>query len=150
STLEEALLADLLVVVSDGASAEMARQHDVVLEVLASLGASEQPRIDVINKVDLMERVPEWPGAIPISARTGEGIEALLEEIKRRLRGIARPLRVLIPYAQGGLLAALHDGAQVVKEEYTESGVMVEAIADEQMAGRLSAKLGAQALAWLD
>ena len=149
STLEEALLADSLVIVSDGASPEMARQHDVVLEVLASLGAGDQPRIDVINKVDLMEKTPEWPGAIPISAKTGEGIEALLEEIKRRLRGVQRPLRVLIPYAQGGLLAMLHEGAQVTAEEYTDSGVAVEAMADEQIAGRLAAKLGAQALTWL-
>ena len=149
STLEEALLADILVIVSDGASPEMARQHDVVLEVLASLGAGDQPRIDVINKVDLMEKTPEWPGAIPISAKTGEGIEALLEEIKRRLRGVQRPLRVLIPYAQGGLLAMLHEGAQVTAEEYTDSGVAVEAMADEQIAGRLAAKLGAQALTWL-
>ena len=150
STLEEALLADLLVIVSDGASAEMAHQHDVVLEVLSSLGASDRPRIDVINKVDLMERTPEWPGAIPVSAKTGEGMEALLGEIKRHLRGMARPLRVTIPYAQGSLLAALHDGAQVIREEYTENGVTVEAMTDEQMAGRLSAKLGAQALMWLD
>ena len=150
STLEEALLADLLVIVSDGASAEMAHQHDVVLEVLSSLGASDRPRIDVINKVDLMERTPEWPGAIPISAKTGEGMEALLGEIKRHLRGMARPLRVTIPYVQGSLLAALHDGAQVIREEYTENGVTVEAMTDEQMAGRLSAKLGAQALMWLD
>ena len=149
STLEEELLADSLVIVSDGASPEMARQHDVVLEVLASLGAGDQPRIDVINKVDLMEKTPEWPGAIPISAKTGEGIEALLEEIKRRLRGVQRPLRVLIPYAQGGLLAMLHEGAQVTAEEYTDSGVAVEAMADEQIAGRLAAKLGAQALTWL-
>ena len=150
STLEEALLADLLVIVSDGASAEMAHQHDVVLEVLSSLGASDRPRIDVINKVDLMERTPEWPGAIPVSAKTGEGMEALLGEIKRHLRGMARPLRVTIPYVQGSLLAALHDGAQVIREEYTENGVTVEAMTDEQMAGRLSAKLGAQALMWLD
>ena len=150
STLEEALLADLLVIVSDGASAELAHQHDVVLEVLSSLGASDRPRIDVINKVDLMERTPEWPGAIPISAKTGEGMEALLGEIKRHLRGMARPLRVTIPYVQGSLLAALHDGAQVIREEYTENGVTVEAMTDEQMAGRLSAKLGAQALMWLD
>ena len=55
----------------------------------------------------------------------------------------------MIPYAQGGLLAALHDGAQVIREEYTENGVAVEAMADEQLAGRLAARLGAQALTWL-
>ena len=47
STLEEALLADVLLIVSDGASGEMIRQHDVVLEVLSSLGAADKPMIDV-------------------------------------------------------------------------------------------------------
>ena len=67
-TLEEALLADILLIVSDGASEEMLHQHDVVLEVLSSLGAQDRPMIDVVNKVDLLENRPEWPGAFFISA----------------------------------------------------------------------------------
>lgn len=63
STLEEALLADVLLIVSDGASGEMIRQHDVVLEVLSSLGAADKPMIDVINKADLPGvTANEWPG----------------------------------------------------------------------------------------
>ena len=97
STLEEALLADVLLIVSDGASEEMLHQHDVVLEVLASLGAADKPKIDVINKIDLLQTPPQWPGALPISAKTGEGIDALLAAIKRQLRGVQRPLRVHVP-----------------------------------------------------
>ena len=150
STLEEALLADILLIVSDGSSDEMHHQHDVVLEVLASLGASDKPMIDVINKVDVMECLPQWPGALPISAKTGKGIDKLLEEILRQLRGVQRKLRVMIPYAQGAAISMLHENGNVLSEEYTDTGIAVEVMADDQLYGRLSAKLGEKALIWLD
>lgn len=150
STLEEALLADILLIVSDGASDEMLHQHDVVLEVLASLGAADKPKIDVINKVDLLESLPQWPGAMPISAKTGEGIDALLDEIKRQIRGVQRKLRVSIPYAQGALTSMLHSSGAVLCEEYTDTGVVIEAMADDQIYGRLASKLGEKALVWLE
>ncbi|MGN0997230.1 MAG: GTPase HflX [Candidatus Ventricola sp.] len=150
STLEEALLADVLLIVSDGASEEMLHQHDVVLEVLASLGAADKPMIDVINKIDLLQTPPQWPGALPISARTGEGIDALLAAIKRQLRGVQRPLRVQVPYAQGAVLSMLHDEGVVLSENYAEDGVQVEVMADEPLYGRLAARLGARAVSWLE
>ena len=150
STLEEALLADVLLIVSDGASEEMLHQHDVVLEVLASLGAADKPKIDVINKIDLLQTPPQWPGALPISAKTGEGIDALLSAIKRQLRGVQRPLRVHVPYAQGAVLSVLHDEGVVTSESYEEDGVLVDVMADEALYGRLTARLGAQAVSWLE
>ena len=150
STLEEALLADILLIVSDGASDEMLHQHDVVLEVLSSLGAQDRPMIDVVNKVDLLETRPQWPGAFFISAKTGEGVAALLEEVKRRIRGVQRRLRVQIPYAQGALTSMLHSSGGVLSEEYTDSGVVIEAMADDALYGRLAARLGGDALAWLE
>ena len=151
STLEEALLADVLLIVSDGASGEMIRQHDVVLEVLSSLGAADKPMIDVINKADLPGvTANEWPGAIAISAKKGEGLDALLEAIRLKLRGAARPMRAVIPYAQGGLLAKIHADGQVLGEEYTAEGIDVTALADEQLFGRLAAQLGEQAVTWQD
>lgn len=150
STLEEALLADILLIISDGSSEEMLHQHDVVLEVLASLGAADKPKIDVINKVDLLSKLPQWPGAIPVSAKTGEGIENLLEEIKRQIRGVQRHARALIPYAQGGLISMLHESATVLNEEYTDTGITAEFMADEETISRLAAKIGEQALTLLD
>jgi len=150
STLEEALLADILLIISDGASDEMLHQHDVVLEVLDSLGASDRPKIDVINKVDMLASLPTWPGAIPISAKTGDGIDLLLEEIKKQLRGVQRKLRVTIPYAQGALLSMLHNIGSVISEEYTEDGMIVEAMGDEELFGRLASKLGEKAILWME
>ena len=149
STLEEALLADVLVIVSDGSSDEMVHQHDVVLDVLASLGASDKPTIDVINKIDRMDTVLQWPGALGISAKNGTGMDALLDEISRKIKGVQRTVRVEIPYAQGGILSMLHDSANVLNEEYNERGVLVEAMIDDQIAGRLAGKLGSEALVWL-
>ena len=149
STLEEALLADVLLIISDGASEEMDKQHDVVLHVLASLGASDKPMIEVINKVDRLENKPQWPGALCISAKTGEGIDALLEEISARVKGIQRTVRVLIPYTHGSLLSMLHEGANVLKEEYNEHGILIEAMVDDMISSRLAGKLGSEALEWL-
>lgn len=149
STLEEALLADVLLIVSDGASDEMHKQHDVVLQVLASLGASDKPMIEVINKIDRLDCKPQWPGALGISAKTGEGIDALLEEISRSVKGIQRTVRVLIPYTQGHLLSMLHEGANVLKEEYNENGILVEAMVDDLIGSRLAGKLGSEALEWI-
>ena len=150
STLEEALLADILLIVSDGASDEMVHQHDVVLDVLDKLGASDRPTIDVINKIDLMEGKSMWPGALPISAKTGEGLDALLDEIHKKLNGIQRPVRVTIPYSQGRMLSVVHEDGRVLSEEYTDAGTVVKAMIDEQTYGRLAAVLGAEALSYVE
>jgi len=149
STLEEALLADVLLIVSDGASEEMHKQHDVVLQVLASLGASDKPMIEVINKIDRIDSAPQWPRAIGISAKTGEGIDVLLEEIGNRIKGVQRTVKVLIPYTQGSILSMLHEGANVLKEEYNEHGILIEAMVDDQIGSRLAGKLGSEAMEWL-
>ena len=72
-------LADVLVIVNDGASEEIMQQHDTVLQVLSDLGATEQPRIEVINKCDLYTDEAGAPmlipGAVRLSAKTGEGVD---------------------------------------------------------------------------
>lgn len=141
STLEEALLADVLLIVSDGASDEMLHQHDVVLEVLDSLGASDRPRIDVINKVDLLDKLPLWPGAVPVSAKTGEGLDSLLDEIRKQLHGIQKTIRVLIPYQYGNLVSMLHEKANIRTQEYIDTGIMIEADVDDEIINRLNSRI---------
>ena len=80
----------------------------------------------------------------------GEGLDALLEAIRLKLRGAARPMHAVIPYAQGGLLAKIHADGQVLGEEYTAEGIDVTALADEQLFGRLATQLGEQAVTWQD
>ena len=146
STLEEAMLADVLLIVSDASNEEVYHQHQVVREVLVSLGAGDKPVIDVLNKADKAGVLPQIPGGIPVSAKTGEGIDALLEEITRRILAVQQPAWVRIPYAHSALLSALHDGNRVMEEEYTEEGTRVKAMLDDATRAMLVRKLGVDAV----
>ena len=90
STLDEAALADVLVIVSDGSSPDMLQQHDTVEQVLEELGATDQKRIEVINKCDVGDPDLSLPGAVIISAKTGEGLGDLKEPSPRRCRNPTR------------------------------------------------------------
>ena len=146
STLEEAMLADLLVIVSDASSAEVYAQREVVCGVLESLGAADKPVIDVLNKMDAAERTPDIPGALPISAKSGEGIEALMEAIARELMQLQRPVWVRVPYAQSTALSRLHDENRVLEERYEAEGTLVRAMVDDETFSRLVRVLGPKAI----
>lgn len=146
STLEEALLADLLVIVSDASSPDMQRQHDVVLETLDSLGSGDKPILDVLNKMDKVDETPMLPGAVCISAATGNGIDLLLEKITTHLHADQRTARLLIPYTKGSVLSALHNEATVLEEAYEEEGTLVKARMTQSLLDKVLWELGANAL----
>ena len=146
STLEEALLADLLVLVSDASSPDMHKHHEVVLQVLTELGAGDKPVLNVLNKADKAEEIPILPGALTISAATGEGIEALTEAIAKQLLASQRTVRLLIPYSRGTLLSWLHDGAAVLEERYEAEGTLVMVRLEQAKLDRLLSELGYAAL----
>ena len=123
STLEEAADADVLVIVSDGASPEIAQQHDTVEEVLRELGAEGQPRIECVNKTDLgPQDLPFIPGAIAVSAKTGEGLDRLRAAIADALQKTTATVTVFLPYARGSELAEIRAMGRVTGEEYTDTG----------------------------
>ena len=133
ATLEEAALASVVVIVSDGASPEMHAQHATVLEVLESLGATEAPRIDVLNKCDRFAEQPDaLPGALPISALTGEGVPALLARIEDSLSEGTKAWRLLIPYQNYSLMDRLHRAGGILNQEHREDGVLLTMRADER------------------
>ena len=142
STLEEAALADVLVIVSDGASREMLRQHETVEEVLASLGATEQPRIEVINKVDLGLSSPSIPGAVMVSAATGEGLEELRARIARELQKSYAPVTFFLPFSQYGVLSQIRPLGRVVNESYTDEGTELTIILSQTDRDRIVSKYG--------
>lgn len=142
STLEEAALADVLVIVSDGASHEMLQQHETVEEVLADLGATEQPRIEVINKVDLGLANPAIPGAVMISAKTGEGLEELKNRIARELQKTYAPVTFFLPFSQYGVLAQIRPLGRVISENYTDEGTELTIILAQADRDRLVSKYG--------
>jgi GTP-binding protein HflX len=135
STLEEVAEADLVLHVVDASAPEeeldeMLRAVDDVLE---EIGAGDRPRLLVLNKADALdaERRRELsfrhPEGVLVSALTGEGLEALGERIAEEFERTLRDVELLLPYAEGGRLAELHDVAGDLEREDTPEGVRVRA-----------------------
>ena len=142
STLEEALYADLIVIVSDASSEHCAEQRGVVLEVLNQLGASCKPTIEVLNKCDRLTSLPlSTPGIIAISAQSGQGLDELRAELGRRIGLMRHRVRLTIPYAEGAVLSLVHDKGQVLSEEYTDTATVVECLLDGTLAQRVEKML---------
>ena len=144
STLEEATLADILLIVSDAASPDCLKQHQVVLEVLNQLGASQQPRIDVLNKCDSAENIPFLPGAVHVSATQGTGIDELLGRIASLLNAKRQQVELLVPFSQYGAVSDVRSLGQIVSEEHLEEGTRITALLEESALSRLITKYGKQ------
>ena len=124
ATLEELEYADLLLHVIDVSNPEWQQQAAVVENLIRELGAGELPRIDVFNKSDRLpagEIMPHGEDICSISARTGEGVDKLLEMIASRLDSGSRRVELRIPYDKGGLLDQLYREAKVESVEYGET-----------------------------
>ena len=144
STLDEAALADVLLIVNDGASSEMYKQHDTVVQVLAELGATEQPRIEVVNKCDLGTAEPTFPGAVMVSAKTGEGLDELQRRIAAELQKTYAPVTFVLPFSQYGLVSQIRPLGRVVNEVYTDEGTELTIIIGNADRDRLVSKYGKQ------
>lgn len=144
STLDEAVLADVLVIVSDGASDQMQAQHDTVEQVLQELGATEQPRIEVLNKCDLGFAAPSIPGATLVSAKTGEGLDELKQRIANELQKTYAPVTFFLPFAQYGLMSQLRPLGRVVSEQHTDKGTELTMVISQADRERVVSRLGVQ------
>jgi GTP-binding protein HflX len=146
ATLEETRRAELLVHVLDGSAPEqqVAVMRRSVEQTLEEIGAGERPRLLVLNKVDLLDDAAReevrlrHPDAVLVSAATGEGLAELGERIERELVHSLRRVDLLVPYADGGSLAELHEVAGDVSRENTPDGVRVNALVPAQMAARMA------------
>ena len=139
STLEEALYADLLVVVSDLSSPHYAQQRATVFEVLNDLGAADKPILEALNKADQVSigGVIEPADAILISAKSGRGLDKLKAEISRRIAALRHRAELTIPYDKGNVLSLIHGKGQVLEEEYTAEGTCVVALLDAALYQRV-------------
>ena len=131
STLEEAANADLLVHVVDGSHPDPSGQIAAVHEVLSEVGAVDIPELIVFNKADRIDDQRRIllrgmsPGALIVSARTGEGMDALRERIEERIPIPDVHVELLVPYARGDVIARLHEIGEGVRTSYTEQGTRV-------------------------
>ena len=124
ATLEELEYADLLLHVIDVSNPEWKEQAQVVENLILELGAGDLPRINVFNKSDCVpagEIMPHGEDICAISAKTGEGVDKLLEMIDKRLDKGTRRVVLHLPYDKGGLLDMLYREAKVESVEYSET-----------------------------
>src|SRR5829696_3534795 len=136
STLEETLVADLVLHVVDG-SAEEERLSEMVRsveDVLHEIGAGELPVAIVLNKIDRVDPLGRrrlanlFPGAPQVSAVTGEGLDELRAFLAERFADRWETVRLLVPYDQGARLSELYAlGTPVDERQDTEAGVLVVA-----------------------
>lgn len=135
STLEEALEADLLVVVSDLSSPNYQAERQVVFSVLRELGAQNVPVIEALNKADKVDigGAFEPRDAVLISATTGMGLDRLREEIAKQVARIRRPAEFVIPYEKGAALSLLYKRGNVLETEHRGDGTYVKCLADSQL-----------------
>ncbi len=130
STLEEAVLADVLIHVTDVSNPDYESHIKVVESVLSDIGAVGKPVINLFNKVDLAGgEIPSEKGVF-ISAKTGEGRDKFLETLSDVCPGKKQKIRVLIPYSKGDIVNNLHETQKVLEEEFTESGTRLTLLAD--------------------
>jgi GTP-binding protein HflX len=146
ATLEETRRADLLAHVLDGSAPEAlaATMQRSVEQTLDEIGAGDRPRLLVLNKVDLLDPDERddlrltHPDAVLVSGVTGEGLDVLGERIERELAHTLSPIELLVPYANGGSLAELHELAGNVTREDTPNGVRVRALVPARVAERFA------------
>jgi GTPase len=146
ATLEETVLADLIVHVVDASEPEHQRLEAMgaVDSVLEEIGAGDRPRLVVFNKIDLLdpadvrELTIREPDAIPISAVTGGGLDELRDRIESAFEDTLRPVELLLPYSEGGTLAELHELAGDLDREDRPDGVLVRARVPAALAYRFT------------
>jgi len=147
ATLQEALAANLLLVLVDGSSPEALEQIKTVDEVLDELGAADLPRVTVCNKVDLVadraQLAPLWQAdqkAMAVSVLTGEGIDELLAAMQAHIAAAEQRVSILVPHAAGSLHAEIRAKATVLSEFYSERGCLMEIQVSPALLGRLLAE----------
>jgi GTP-binding protein HflX len=136
STLEETLVADLVLHVVDASASEERLDEMIgsVEAVLHEIGADEVPLELVLNKIDLVDPLGRrrlanrFPGALQVAAATGEGLNALRARIAGRFADRYEDVRLLLPYDQGAKLAELYAlGAPIEEREDGDEGVLIRA-----------------------
>lgn len=141
STLEEAVVADILLHVIDASSPESDNQCEVVERVLSEIGAFPKPVIGVFNKCDRLEEEPvilnSYDANVCISAKNNIGIDELMQKIADVAPGKKQKVKACIPYNMGAVVNELHQTQKILSEEYAAEGTLMELLVDDVMYERI-------------
>ncbi|MFC8302092.1 GTPase HflX [Specibacter sp. NPDC057265] len=144
STLEEVADADLILHIVDASHPDPEGQIAAVRTVFAEVGALQIPEIIILNKADIadpfvVERLRQRePRTVVVSARTGQGIEELLEAIAEAIPHPSVPLTLMIPYDRGDVLNKLHGSdAEIISLEHGEKGTVAQVRVREDLAAEV-------------
>ncbi len=138
ATLEELSYADVLLHVIDISNPEWETQARVVDGLIAQLGASETPCLRVFNKCDAYIGIlPHGEDVVCISAKSGEGADVLVKKLLEMLDRGKKQVRLEIPYSDAGLVDLLKRETAVIGIEYTDSGIIAEAVVTPDVFGRV-------------
>ena len=131
STLDEIRGADLVLHVVDASSPEYDKQMRAVEDTLEQIGAHGIARILVFNKIDLVDAstrlalASRFPGAVFVSAETGEGVDELIDAIARAATASETLMEVVVPFSRGDLTSVAHSRCTVLAESYDERGTIM-------------------------
>ena len=149
ATLEEAIHAELLLHVVDISSPTAWQQTEAVDEVLASLDCDAIPQITLLNKIDIANDASmaemlacHRPGAISISAVTGQGLDRLTEAVTEQMQRNSVDVTVQVPHSEGKLLNEFIRLAEVKERRYVPDGVELDISIDLAQLSQLQGRYG--------
>ncbi|MCL2426097.1 MAG: GTPase HflX [Oscillospiraceae bacterium] len=141
ATLEELKYADIIVHVIDASSSEWMEQVYVVDEMIAALGANDTPRLEAYNKCDVLtsDVRPRGDSIVEISAKTGEGIDTLLQKIEESLSSTKKNVTLRLPYDKAGMVEIVHREGVVKDTRYLDEYIELDAIVNQSVYGKVKA-----------
>ena len=133
STLQEAKFADIIIHVVDSSNPDMDKHIQTVYEILESLDVGDKPIITLYNKSDIAQNDicgidPKAKQTIKISAKTGAGLDIFLKELQNIIWDGHQKIETLFSYAEAGKIQTIREYGKILKEEYREDGIYVEAL----------------------
>ena len=136
ATLEEVIEADLLLHLLDVSHPRVREQNEAVYQVLENLQIEKKPIITCLNKIDLLPSPTEagrarlqkeFQDGVLLSAKTGEGIDRLLDQLTAALRNLMTRIEILLPHSKMGYIELIYSQGVITKREDRQEGVYLEA-----------------------
>jgi len=142
STLEEAKYADIIIHVVDASNPQMDEQMYVVYDTLRQLGVEDRPVVTLFNKQDKLERPVRQRDfraeySIPVSAKTGMGLEELKKALLEILRREQIYIERLYDFSEAGKIQLIRSRGQLISEEYVPEGIEVKAYVPKDVYGKI-------------